>query len=341
MGNINSRRNNRSRDNNNLANQYQNKVNGMINRLVYIKDNSANVYQSDKLQQRFNAVTSNESASIQKYIEDNQESVRSKLNNLGRILNEENQLAKYDIEFIKSALDKYNEDFNSNIIKINYLDKEIMTKDKLILINEEDVRNKDNTIMILQSVLLYLFFMIIPFILLALGMFNLIFCIVLVIVLGIFTSVIVTIKYFKNKDVNIVKFTKKTAKDFVIDEIIPTSLVTKCPAKCKTKTPEPSADNVNPEYQQMKGYGNETWLDNSENRWKSGDIPSIGATASGYAALGNAEPKPYYEANPKSTKYVCKWMGDPDKMTNMNRGLEFATTIPCKFFPGYETVRKF
>jgi hypothetical protein len=60
-----------------------------------------------------------------------------------------------------------------------------------------------------------------------------------------------------------------------------------------------------------------------------------------YQKLGeDAEPKPYYGGASENPKYICRWKDDPTKMTNMNKGLEFKSVIPCEFYPGYETVRK-
>ena len=137
-----------------------------------------------------------------------------------------------------------------------------------------------------------------------------------------------------NDVVNIMNKTKNTAKDFartIVKDIFPKSFIKSCPSK------------INPKVTVQYNYnnGNEVWLDNSQNMWEEGDIPEIGATKQGYLALGDkAEPSPYYGGDPKTPQYTCKWTDDPAKMTDMNRGTTFTTTIPCEYYPGYKTVSK-
>ena len=138
-------------------------------------------------------------------------------------------------------------------------------------------------------------------------------------------------------DVNIVKKTQDTAKEFtknMVMNILPSPR--KCPKKCKPRRGRVGSES------EVDMDGNEVWLDNSENKWESGDVPDVGGDELGYKKLGSdVEPKAYYGGAKNNTQYVCRWNGDSTKMTNMNKGLEFTTTIPCKFFPGYETVSKF
>jgi Ca2+/Na+ antiporter len=189
----------------------------------------------------------------------------------------------------------------------------------------------------MKKIILFLVLMIIPIIFIAMEFVSIVTGIIFIIVCAIITVIVVFIQMKNNQDndvVNIMNKTKNTAKEFIIPilkDILPDSYVKSCPTKDKNK-PSVNYDN---------NIGNEVWLDNSQNAWEEGDIPSIGATKQGYLALGEeAEPMPYYGGDSTTTKYQCKWMYDPAKRTNMNRGTEFTTTIPCEYYPGYKTINK-
>ncbi len=328
---------------NNLVAQYQNKTNELTNRLIQIRDNSDDVYGSTELQQRYNIVNNNENAAMQIYRDNKENSFNNKIDNLGRIMDKEITVSKEDINFLKKSTSRYNEDFNSNLVKLNYIDKEIMTKERIIMINEDDSFRKERTIYVLKAVIIYLTWMILPVIFYVMGLYQFVFCIILIVVLGIITAIIVTVNYFRMEDPQMFKYTRKTAKEMgvpLLQQIDP-SMFKKCPKTCYPK-PRPRAEGEDtiPGYGAMPGTGNEVWLDNSENRWIKGDVPTIGATYSGYQKIKNgAEPKPYYVGAENSPQYKCRWGSDPNKMTNMNKGVEFVSNIPCQFYPGYETAK--
>lgn len=260
--------------------------------------------------------------------------------NLKNMLNEDKKYGDYDLKFMEIARKRYEDDFTENIIKLNYLDKELMTKDKIIMFAEDESNKKDNFIYILQSISFYLFLMLIPAILAKLNVIDKGLAIAIFVISGIITLIVVAVRAAKNRDVNIVKKTKDTAKQYaipVIQKMVPKDFIKACPTNCKSKA-------VYSEEQMGPQYGNdvnEVWLDNSQDKWLDGDTPSVGGTKLGYQQLGEgAEPRPYYGGAPKTPRYECRWAGDPTKMTGMNKGLKFTTSIPCKFFPGYETVSK-
>jgi Ca2+/Na+ antiporter len=189
----------------------------------------------------------------------------------------------------------------------------------------------------MKKIILFLVLMIIPQILMVMGVVTIVNGILFIIVCAIITVVVVFFQMKNNEDtevVNIMNKTKETAKDFartVIKDIFPKSFIKSCPWK----------NNPEKTIQYEHNTGNEVWLDNSENQWVDGDIPSIGGTKQGYLNLGKkAAPMPYYGGDPLTPQYTCKWTDDPSKMTNMNRGTQFTTKIPCEYYPGYKTISK-
>lgn len=212
-----------------------------------------------------------------------------------------------------------------------------MTKDKLIFMNEDAVKKKDKVLYVLYSIILYIVFMFIPFIFYGLNIISFGLLIGVVILFGLITGIVVTVKYYQMDDINLVSESKKTLNEFALaglenivrDEVV----VPECPKRCKKR-------KVSQE-EGVESGANEVWLDNSNNIWEEGEIPEIGSNYLGYQKLGKeVEPKQYYGGSSDNVKYICRWKDDPTKMTNMNRGLEFKSVIPCEFYPGYETVRK-
>lgn len=328
------------------VNDYKLKVKTLIETNDKIRKKGGETLDSKLLQRGYDMAQLNENAAINKYIRDQDSSEKDKMNNLQYILNDEKKLGDTDLEFIDHANKKYIQDFNENIRKLNYVDKEIMTKDKLIFINEAESDKKGRMVYILQSMLMYLFIMILPIVLMAFNIIGKVFGYTVIILSAVITTIVVAIKVNRDKDIDLVRKTKKTAKDFIapaLKDIIPQSWAPKCPSKCTPKNIlDEEAPILKPKYSDS---GNALGLDNSENRWVYGDVPEVGATLNGYQHLWpGAEPQRYYGGARYSEQYTCRWTGDPTKLTNMNQklddNLEFTTKIPCEFYPGFETVRK-
>ena len=314
--------------------EFLGKVNELLDRQNYLMSNVNNVYPLVSLAN----LVSNE----QKTQRENIKNIQAQAD--GSQINKQLNLAnlyknKYDVLSTNTKLmddnqNIYNSDFNENIEKIDQLNNVISTKNKIIQINQYEQIKKERLILIMKKIILFLFLMIIPVIFMAMGYLSILIGIIFIIVCAIITVVVVFFQMKNNEDsdvINIMNKTKPTAKDFartIIKDILPKSFVKTCPSKDRNKPPITYEYNV----------GNEVLLDNSQNAWEDGDIPNIGATKQGYLALGEeAEPMPYYGGDTKTKSYTCKWTGDPSKMTNMNKGLEFTTTIPCEYYPGYKT----
>lgn len=314
---------------------YSTQIQQIINNQKFLMGDINTVYQSVPLNNLYNSELKAQYDKIKDYDSQKQNENIQKHLNLAKLYNDENEVLSVNDKLMNNNNDVYNSDFSENIIKIDKLNNIISTKNKIIQINEYEQMKKDRIIFIMTRIILFIILIIIPVIFIAMGYVSLIFGILFILVCAIITIIVVFFQMKKNQDgdiVNIINKTKETAKDFartVIKDIFPKSFVKSCP------------DKKNPKNTVTYNYntGNEVWLDNSNNQWEEGDIPTIGATKQGYLALGDkAEPMPYYGGNPETPKYTCKWKYDPANMTNMNNGTQFTTTIPCEFYPGYETI---
>jgi len=336
---------------NGLVNDYRRRSNQLVNNLVFLKNNAQRVYRSDDLKRRYNVSYANEFAAINRYSSERAKSKDSKIANLRALQNQELNLGQSDLIFIKDAVSKYDDEFNENLKKMNYIDKEIMTKEKLIEINDDEVIGKDRFIKILNNIVLYMFLMFLPILLAKMNIIPLSLALIVIVISFIITLVVTVIQYYRSKDVDILKRTKDTASQFTRDAIgdigSKLDLVQKCPDKCQPKKLHSNEamnkmmKELDKDYQVFSsGQGNEVWLDDSRDKRIEGDIPDIGGgNKDGYLKISKgAMPRPFYNGAMPSKIYTCKWTSDPKNMTNMNKGAEFSTTTPCEYYPGYRTV---
>ena len=313
---------------------YASKVNTMLSNQNYIMSGVNTVYPSFSLGNLVNSATKSQYDSIKSYgVGQTNVDVQKHLN-LAKLYTDENEVLSANTKLMINNKDNYDSNFNENIEKIDQLNNVISTKNKIIQINEYEKSKKERIIYIMQKIILFIILMIVPVIFMTMGYLSIVIGIVFILVCAIITVIVVFFQMKNNQDndvVNIMNKTKNTAKDFtktVIKDIFPKSFIKSCPSKINPK--------VNVEYNYNTG--NEVWLDNSENQWLDGDIPSIGATKQGYLALGDkAEPSPYYGGDPTTPQYTCIWTDDPAKRTDLNRETKFTTTIPCEYYPGYKT----
>lgn len=320
---------------------YQGQINNLLENQKYLMSGVNTVYPAFSLDNLISNARKSEYAGIQNYSQNQQNvGIQTRLN-LANLYTEQNKVLTANQKLIGNNKDIYDSDFNENVEKINKLNSLISTKNKVIQINDYEQTKKDRIIYIMKKIILFLFLMIIPVVLMANGTISIIIGIIFIIVCAIITFVIVLFQMKNNEDNDIVRImnkTRNTSKEFIrpiLQDILPSSYVKSCPTK-----PNDKSDKIN-KNRGGNPIGDAVWLDNSQNVWKDGDIPSIGATKTGYLALGEeAEPMPYYGGDSTTAKYTCKWVYDPNKQTNINHGTEFTTTIPCEYYPGYKTVSK-
>lgn len=234
-------------------------------------------------------------------------------------------------EIFQKQIDYTDSRFNMNYDENRDLNGEIMTKTKLININNNAAKNKDFYINItLQS--LYLFFIII--FLLFLNNFRLINNTSFFIILFL-ASIWFLYNAFQNIWVKFYKFistltVKKVQNGIAIsfDKYILGHHYNSriCPSVC-------GKNNGNKTFSEPNIH--EVKNDQSLNDWKNGDQPE--ATWNMRTTEEEKKynsPQPWYSSISKPTQYRCVWAGSEDGLLpNQPKNME--TTIPCKYYPGY------
>jgi len=329
--------------------QIQQAYNDMDN----IVNNISSVYNGKPLTPQIKLTQNQQQIQINSYQQLKDTSQIERIYNLKKILDLGKSVDKINNGILDETIKVYDEDAIDNVKTLNELNREIMTKSQVISLNDHISHKRNQIISIMKSIILYLFLMILPVILMSLGNITLLFGFIFIGICGIITAIVIIVRYVKEaKDFaqkfpaevrdEVLSAVKETAKLLKIDN-------PKCVSKNKLPKPRPilSQSNQKPPVNtstntdQYRDNENEVYLDNSINVWKQGDVPEIGATLKGYDELNTkrhkAIPEPYYfgQTNPKV--YKCVWNGDPTKLTSMNKGAKFSTTIPCEFYPGFKS----
>jgi hypothetical protein len=331
-----------------MTQQIQQAYNYMNN----IVNNIESVYNSKPLRPQVEATEDKQREKINSYKQLKDTNQIERLYNLKNMLDLGKSVDKLNDGILDETIKVYDEDAIDNVKTLNELNREIMTKSEVISLNDKVLHKRNQIISIMQSIILYLFLMILPVILMSLGNITLLFGFIFIGVCGIITAIVIIVRYFKEaKDFarsfpselrdEALNAVKETAKLLQLDN-------PKCVSKKKfdrlyqnsgvesdpnQKPPVNTSTNT----QQYKDNENEVYLDNSINVWEQGDVPEIGATLKGYDSLNPATPKPYYSGQTNPKVYTCVWNGDPSKLTSMNKGAKFSTTIPCEFYPGFKS----
>lgn len=317
-----------------------------------IVNNISSVYNGNPHGPQVEATKNKQRAQINSYQQLKDTSRIERLYNLKKMLDLGKSVDKINDGILDETIKVYDEDAIDNVKTLNELNREIMTKSEVISLNDKVLHKRNQIISIMQSIILYLFLMILPVILMSLGNISLLFGFIFIGVCGIITAIVIIFRYFKEaKDFarsfpselrdEALNAVKETAKLLQLDN-------PKCVSKKKLPKPYPTENpnqkppvNTSTNTQQYKDNENEVYLDNSINVWEQGDVPEIGATLKGYDELNTknhkATPEPYYSGQTNPKVYTCVWNGDPSKLTSMNRGAKFSTTIPCEFYPGFKS----
>ena len=329
--------------------QIQQAYNDMDN----IVNNISSVYNGKPLTPQIKLTQNQQQIQINSYQQLKDTSQIERLYNLKKMLDLGKSVDKINNGILDETIKVYDEDAIDNVKTLNELNREIMTKSQVISLNDHISHKRNQIISIMKSIILYLFLMILPVILMSLGNITLPFGFIFIGICGIITAIVIIVQYVKEaKDFaqkfpaevrdEVLSAVKETAKLLQIDN-------PKCVSKNKLPKPEPilSQSNQKPPVNtstntdQYRDNENEVYLDNSINVWKQGDVPEIGATLKGYDELNTkrykANPEPYYSGQTNPKVYKCVWNGDPTKLTSMNKGAKFSTTIPCEFYPGFKS----
>ena len=232
------------------------------------------------------AISSKPDENLQKISLKNQIEKSKELNQLkDRVIREVSKIPRIEDKkrFLSSThklLVEYDRKFNRNLDKSNKLNTEIMTKEKLITLNNEHYKKNYRKIGILSN---FCYFLIISFILLIFYKFNLIsFRAYSVISAIVFVICLINIfrNYLFNKASNLQNAAEKQADDFrrnfeksylsIIDDADKDGY--KCPVSCETIEP---SDDDEPTTSGGSFGNNNRFLktDSSRDVWKKGDLP--------------------------------------------------------------------
>lgn len=317
-----------------------------------VVNNVSSVYNGKPLAPQVKGTEYNQRYQINSYNQLKDTSNVERIYNLKKMLDLNKSVDKINNGILNETIKVYDEDAIENVKTLNDINREIMTKSEVISLNDKVLNKRNQIISIMQSIILYLFLMILPVILMSLGNITLLFGFLFIGICGIITAIVIIVRY--------VKEARDFARSFpaeVRDEVLSTVKETakllqldnqKCVSKNKLPKPYPNIKsnqkppvNNSTDTDQYRENENEVYLDNSINVWKQGDVPEIGATLKGYDELNTkkqkASPEPYYSGQTNPKVYTCVWNGDPSKLTTMNKGAKFSTTIPCEFYPGFKS----
>jgi hypothetical protein len=254
---------------------------------------------------------------------------------------------------------KYDENFNELYDKKLGIDSSIMNKEELIIKENNEITNKNNTLTILQYTNLAIILYGVLLIMYGLGKFNmkklLIYTTLLIIA---YISVIIFTLYIHITSQNILKHINgvKVEMGEYIDSVIATQLNYKCPTTCTKNPTFVSADTIT-------GYGQPTLRTDSQlDVWQYGDIPTDLYTTPDNPAskfYSNSKnvpnyrttekekkenmPQPFFGSSfPSSTYYQCKWGGGESNNGDLpNIDSTKYSSIPCSYRPNFTEVGRY
>ena len=285
---------------------------------------------------------------ISNYAAEKEYSFVERVRNLQELLELNQNIDKINSDLLTESIKTADVNTIDNVKTLNVLNNEIMTKSRIIMMNENTYNNKEFIVSIMQSIILYLFLMILPVLLISLGNISFLTGIIFILVCGLITAIVIIIRYIKANRNDASKFITEVKDDILHDaknamKVILPPTTKKCDKNNNMNNLQNNQNNKkNKKNKKNMNNGNEVYIDNSNNIWKDGDVPEIGAELDGYLALTSlsgeeALPLPYYTGLKDPNKYTCTWTGDSKKITTMNKGIKFNTSIPCEFYPGYIT----
>jgi|688.fasta_scaffold200100_2 hypothetical protein len=321
-----------------------------------VVNNISSVYNGKPLAPQVRETSAQQQSQINSYQQLKDTSEVERIYNLKKMLDLNTSVDKINDRILNETIKVYDEDAIENVKTLNDINREIMTKSQIISLNDQIFKKRSMIVSIMKSIILYLFLMVLPVILMSLGNITLLFGFIFIGICGIITAIVIIVRY--------VKEVRDFARNFPAearDEVLRTvrevgTMLQLDNKKCvsqknrsrtilnaglKSDPNKRPPVNNSTDTDQYRENENEVYLDNSINVWKQGDVPEIGATLKGYDSLNTkkdkASPEPYYSGQTNPKVYTCVWNGDPSKLTNMNKGAKFSTTIPCEFYPGFKS----
>ena len=247
---------------------------------------------------------------------------------------------------------KYDQKFNNTYNKIQNISSSIMSKEELIVKEDDDMKSKDTTIMALEILVVFIFLF--AGLLLAYGMKTFTLSNFIYYTIGLIILYTIVTYYYVYTYIYGVSFSDKLkALEIQMKNYENNSLEEDytCPTSCPAvSTPPPTSTTIT-------GYETPTLRTDSQlDVWQYGELPPDLYTSTknpGKKFYNNPKGIPNYENNngekplvgttyPTSTYYQCKWLGG-----NTNNGglpnieKNKYSSIPCDFRPNYEEVGRY
>jgi hypothetical protein len=255
---------------------------------------------------------------------------------------------------------KYDENFNELYDKKLNIDSSIMNKEELIIKENDEITNKNNTLTILQytNIAIILFgFILISYGLGKIDMKKLL--IYTIFLIFIYLLVIIFTIYIHITSRNILKniLGVKVQMAEYIDNIISNEIDHVCPGKCYDN-PNIRIDSIG----SISGYVQPTLRTDSQlDVWKYGDLPTNLYTTPenpGSDFYSNIDipnyrttdeekiknmAKPSFDTSfPSSTYYKCKWNGDVTNNGDLpNIENNKYSSIPCSYRPNFTEIGRY
>lgn len=245
-----------------------------------------------------------------------------------------------DNEISNKLATYYDIDFNKKYMKINALNKDISTKNKLINLNQIEYLKKQNAIYFISSTIFLI--LTLAIILAILKMINASKNIIFMTILLIFLLYALNLYKVFRSPVRWDVYKIKTSNNIIPEnnnnenckdrnnEYLKDDYSCKLYG-CDLLPPDPEDETDGEEEAEeehdinIDSDNSSLLLDSSTNVWKYGDIPETNRCGK------NNIPKPLYPGvHNKVTKYVCQLNNMTDK-PNI-----FTSTIPCKYYLNYE-----
>lgn len=256
---------------------------------------------------------------------------------------------------------KYDQKFNDYYEKITFLNSSIMNKEQIIIKTYEHINNENIVILCLKYGILLTFLIGALFIAYGLKKINLkifisgLVVLIILYIISIYLSIrkMVAITNFEKTLRNL----KVNMTDYVFDKL-EDRFSYSCPSNCTTEE-DNNTKNIKTEL--IKTYQKPTLkLDDQNNVWKYGDIPSDVYTSNKInpsdfyqttqripkfrvteAEIEGNEGQPFFGTNSNyKTYYQCSWNGVRNGGLPNNESSVY-TTIPCNYRPNFTESGKY
>jgi len=259
-------------------------------------------------------------------------------------------------DYTNELILKYDENFNELYNKKVNIDTSITNKEAIINKTNDEIFIKEQHIIILKNLSIYLIIIAALIILSVFGKISMRNVIIITVVLFIVFAIYIYYTIYNHFTINQAgkvlygaKIKMKEYTESIFGKTVPQYT---CPSDCTTL--------VGPEDEDIQTYSTPTLnIDPQNNVWKYGDMPNDlftspktpgsnfypSTTIPNYQNSENEPKSSFGTSYPNTTYYQCSWMGGNESKSNSGYGMPMIdsntySTIPCTYKPNYtETAR--